>query len=78
MKLKKQEKNVKFPQNIEIARSLERGDVKKIATKTGLSIRTIYSVFEGHRNLTDNVRVAIIELLNERKELNQNINNLTK
>lgn len=77
MKTEKQYDRVKFPENRKLKESLQHGDNVLIASKTSMSIIYINEILNGKRRLTDQVKKAIIDLLDERLKLQQSLDKLT-
>jgi hypothetical protein len=75
-KHRRQKKEIKFPENRKISEKLLQGDRVIIAKYSNLSVYTIRDIMQGHRRLTDDVARAIIRLMNERKELDQALNEI--
>lgn len=68
---KSQAREVRYPQNKEIGRQLLPGDRVTIAQYAGLSAGTIRDMMLGYRRITDKTARAIIRLMNERREIDQ-------
>lgn len=62
---------VKFPENLKISSKLAPSDRAEIARRTGFSPGYISEIFKGRRRMVDKVKRAIIELVNERQELDR-------
>ena len=69
MKSVKQQREIKYPENIKINERLESGDRLLIAVKAGLKPGTIRDMLLGYRRITDKVAKEIVELMNERDQL---------
>jgi hypothetical protein len=69
----KQQKVVKFPENREIANTLEHGDRVIIAEYSGYSASTVRGMLIGKRRLTDRAAKAIIRLKNERSAIQSSL-----
>jgi len=65
----KQQKEVKFPENLKIKDKLLTGDGAEIARRSGFKAITINEVLNGKRRMNDKVKRAIIKMLNERQQL---------
>lgn len=69
---------LKYPEQVKIRAKLSTGDKVKLAVITGYKEGTIREMLNGYRKMTDPVKLAIITLINERqnldKELEQIIN----
>lgn len=78
MKEKSQPRIVKYPQNRDIRKQLEQGDVITIAGYAGLKPGTIRDMMNGHRRITDKVARAIIRLMKERQELQRGLDEIAK
>lgn len=76
MKEGNRQKEIKFPENRKISEKLKPGDRVIIAKYAGLSPATIRDMMMGHRRITDKAARAIIRLMNERKELDQALNEI--
>lgn len=71
-----QQREVKFPENKRIGAKLSQGDRVIIAGYAGLKPGSIRDMLNGYRRITDKAARAIIRLMNERKELDQALNEI--
>lgn len=71
MKKKSQGREVKYPENKDIARKLRHGDSVIIANYAGVTPGTVRDMMYGYRRITDKTSRAIIRLMNERREIDQ-------
>ncbi len=76
MKKENRHGQVKYPENLKLRGKLKYNDSKEIAKRSGLTEGSIREIFKGHRPLTDKVKKAIIELFEERKKLDQAIDQI--
>lgn len=71
--MKKVNKNIQYPENLIIKKSLEWGDMILIADKSEkYTYGTISEVLNGRRKMTDSLLKTITEFLEERKALKAN------
>lgn len=70
-------REVKFPENKRIAAKLNRGDRVIIADRVGVKPGTIRDILNGFRKMPDNVKKAIIEIMNERQKLDRALEEIT-
>ena len=70
-------RHVKFPENKEIRSQLLPGDRKTIAKYSGYTQGSINEMLNGYRRLTDKAKIAIIQLMEERKEINKSMEEIT-
>ena len=78
MKSENQNDAIKFPENRRLKKELQHGDTTLIANKTSMSIIYINEILNGKRRLTEPVKKAIVEILDERLKLQQSLDKLTK
>lgn len=71
MKQKSQGREVKYPANRDIASKLRTGDMVTIAKYAGVVPGTVRDMMYGYRRITDKTARAIIRLMNERREIEQ-------
>ncbi|MCK9452828.1 MAG: hypothetical protein RBR40_08460 [Tenuifilaceae bacterium] len=72
-------KNVKkYPNQVKIRQKLTRGDRLKVAEATGYKEGTIREMLKGFRRMTDPVKQAIINIVNERAELDRKLEEIAK
>jgi len=64
---------VKFPENLKIADKLAPCDRADIARRAGVTSGYITEILKGRRRMVDKVKRAIVELMNERNELDRAI-----
>lgn len=73
----KQQKEVKFSENLKIKEKLQQGDGPEIARRSGFKAITINEVLNGKRRMNDKVKRAIIDILNERHGLDRALEEIT-
>lgn len=64
---------VKFPENLKITAKLAPSDRAEIARRAGVTSGYITEILKGRRRMVDKVKRAIVELMNERNELDRAI-----
>lgn len=69
----KANKKVNFPENLKIKEKLESGDGAEIARRSEYKPITINEILNGKRRMNDKVKLAIIEILKERQEIDQTL-----
>jgi hypothetical protein len=69
MENKSQHGRVKYPENLKVRDKLKYNDSKAIAKLCGLTHGTVREIMKGNRPMTDKVKKAIITLFEERKKL---------
>lgn len=78
MKKKSQGREVKYPENKDIARKLRPGDAVTIAKYAGIKPGSVRDMMYGFRRINDNTARAIIRLMNERREIEQALDEIAK
>lgn len=78
MKKKSQDREVKYPANKDIARKLRSGDMVTIAKYAGVRPGSVRDMMYGFRRITDPTARAIIRLFNERREIEQALEEIAK
>jgi hypothetical protein len=71
-----QQNKVEYPENLKVRAKLEHGDGALIAEKSGFSLAYISDILSGRRRMVDKVKKAIVELLNERQQLDNAIDQI--
>lgn len=67
------QKEVKFSENLKIKDKLQQGDGAEIARRSGYKPITVNEIMNGKRRMNDKVKLAIIEILKERQEIDQTL-----
>lgn len=62
---------VKYPDNLELRKNLEKGDQVKIAKATGYTLGYINMIFTGRRKLPDRIRKAYDVLLKLKADMDR-------
>lgn len=70
---KKEPKVTNFPENKKVREKLRRSDPGKIAEMAEVSVTYVRDMLRGRRAFTDEVSRAIIELLDNRKQLSKTL-----
>lgn len=76
MKGQIRQKEIKFPKNREYSEKLQRGDRAKIAELSGHSVTTVRDMLSGYRRISDKAAKAIIRVINDRNNLNLQLESL--
>ena len=71
-------KQIRFPENKKVATVLQNGDRQRIATETGYTIISIRDMLQGYRRMPDKVKQAIVNLMNQRRELNATLEQIVE
>ncbi|MDD2962538.1 MAG: hypothetical protein PHQ65_03710 [Bacteroidales bacterium] len=71
-------KPVLFPENRKVSAVLQKGDRQRIATETGYTIISIRDMLQGYRRMPDKVKQAIVNLMNQRRELNATLEQIVE
>jgi hypothetical protein len=71
-------KNCKYPANIKLRATLQYGDKRILAEKSGLKYSTVVAIFDGDRSMTERLKEAYIELIQKRVKLNKSIESIAK
>lgn len=78
MKNKSQGREVKYDANKDIASKLRPGDMVTIAKYAGVAPGTVRDIMYGFRRINDKTARAIIKLFNERREIEQALEEIAK
>ena len=68
MNFKNEHREVKYPENKQVAAKLKRGDPSKIAGYANLSVGYIRDVLYGFFPISDKIMTAITKVLQERED----------
>lgn len=76
MKKEKQTQRAKYPEQRKFKKVLLHGDYAEIARRSGLKVQTVMQMFNGHLKLAYSVKQAIIDISEERRQVDERLDEI--